>query len=383
MLCVDQMKVHVISYCNAAAEVVCALGGLCIQHAQGPVATDLSKSTLQAANLFASTSMSGQQLDCLLCMPWKQASPAVSHPTLQHSPVPARSQAKISSLLIQSASTVLGFPELTPAGFSSRQGSSGVVHTALQDSSSLVQAAAAAVLPVLVANAAEAVKGSTRGRPSVGIRLLQKGLDSLSGLLHHEGAESSLVKTPLAFAVGGLVSMQAIIDHRTMALCKTAQSLVMTYQNSNGSRRSSSSNASSGASTTRNERDFFCNNSISGLDCWPLDQRNYKELPVTAHGGALVPLKALRTFTDALLFCKEAEPKQSSHGLHKVPQNAVRLSAIKTVLALCNANQFSGSRPVQLALNVLQKYPLLVLTVQAIRRCCNGSFTRLNKLASD
>ncbi|KAL0029509.1 hypothetical protein WJX79_000191 [Trebouxia sp. C0005] len=57
---------------------------------------------------------------------------------------------------------------------------------------------------------------------------------------------------------------------------------------------------------------------ISGLCFLHSTKRNYHELPVTGHGGAAVPLKALKAFTDALLFGKQPEAMQGSHpGLHK------------------------------------------------------------------
>ena len=294
----------------ATAEAVCAISGLCILHSTKSHQADPSQAQMVAASLFATTRLSSQQLDSLLCMPWQKASDAATHPASQHRTAPARSPAKIATLLIQAASKTLNHPDLTSAEFGSKQGSSGLLHKALLDPDSSVQAAAAAVLPIIVANTAEAAKGNARGQPTVGIRLLQKGLDCLLGLLYHEAAQTGPVKTAVAFAVSGCVSMQAIVEHRPFALCKAAQSLLLVQQNkSNGSRVSSTPNEGGSASL----------DGISSLDCWPVAMHNYHELYVSGHGGAAVPLKALKAFTDALLFGKQPEAMQGSHqGLHKV-----------------------------------------------------------------
>ncbi len=325
---IDCTYSNTIAYVNA--EAVSAMSGLCIQHSTNSHQADPSQAQMVAASLFATTRLSSQQLDSLLCMPWQKASDAATHPASQHRTAPARSPAKIATLLIQAASISLNHPDLTSADFGSKQGSSGLLHKALQDPDSSVQAAAAAVLPVIVANTAEAAKGSARGQPTVGIRLLQKGLDCLLGFLHHEAAQTGPVKTAVAFAVSGCVSMQAIVEHRPFALCKAAQGLLLIQQNkSSGSRVSST--ASEGGSANLD--------GISSLDCWPVDRRNYHELPVTGHIGAAVPLKALKAFTDALLFSKQPEVMQGSHqGLHKVstaicasPGRASRHTAIMCV----------------------------------------------------
>ncbi len=307
-LLIDYTYPNTIAY--ATAEAVCAISGLCILHSTKSHQADPAQAQMVAASLFATTRLSSQQLDSLLCMPWQTAADAATQPASQQRAAPARSPAKIATLLIQAASITLNHPDLTLADFGSKQGSSGLLHKALQDPDSSVQAAAAAVLPVIVANTAEAAKGSARGQPTVGIRLLQKGLDCLLGLLHHEAAQTGLVKTAVAFAVSGCVSMQAIVEHRPFALCKAAQSLLLVQQNkSNGSRISSAPNEGGSANL----------DGISSLDCWPVTRRNYHELPVTGHGGAAVPLKALKAFTDALLFGKQPEVLQGSHqGLHKV-----------------------------------------------------------------
>lgn len=271
---------------------------------------------MKAAGIFASTGLSPQDLDSLLCMPWQKASDAASQHTPQHGSAASRSLAKINALFLQAASTVLGLAEVTATDFSSKQGDSGLMQKALQDPDRSVQAAAAVVLPVIVANTAEAAKGTARGQPIVGIRLLQKGSDSLSGLLQHPAAESALVKTSLAFAVSSMVSMQAIVEHRPVALCKAAQGLSLICQRSN---RGSSSKTGSDAGSEMGLNDT---GSISGLDCWPIDQRAYSQLTVTGHGGAFVPLKALKRFTDALLFNAAADATQSGYqGLHKVVLN--------------------------------------------------------------
>jgi len=307
-LLIDYTYPNTIAY--ATAEAVCAISGLCILHSTKSHQADPAQAQMVAASLFATTRLSSQQLDSLLCMPWQTAADAATQPASQQRAAPARSPAKIATLLIQAASITLNHPDLTLADFGSKQGSSGLLHKALQDPDSSVQAAAAAVLPVIVANTAEAAKGSARGQPTVGIRLLQKGLDCLLGLLHHEAAQTGPVKTAVAFAVSGCVSMQAIVEHRPFALCKAAQGLLLVQQNkSSGSRINS----------TASERASADLDGISSLDCWPVARRNYHELPVTGHGGAAVPLKALKAFTDALLFGKQPEAMQGSHqGLHKV-----------------------------------------------------------------
>ena len=307
-LLIDCTYPNTIAY--ATAEAVCAISGLCFLHSTKSHQADPSQAQMVTASLFATTCLSTQQLDSLLCMPWQKASDAATQPASQHRAAPARSPAKIATLLIQAASITLDHPDLTSAHFGSKQGSSGLLHKALQDPDSSVQAAAAAVLPVIVANTAEAAKGSARGQPTVGIRLLQKGLDCLLGLLHQEVAQIGPVKTAVAFAVSGCVSMQAIVEHRPFALCKAAQSLLLNQQNKSNSSRSSS---------TANEGESSNFDGISSLDCWPVARRNYYELPVTGHGGAAVPLKALKAFTDALLFGKQPEGMQDRHqGLHKV-----------------------------------------------------------------
>ncbi len=300
----------------ATAEAVCAISGLCFLHSTKSHQADPSQAQMVAASLFATTRLSSQQLGSLLCMPWQKASDAATQPASQHRTAPARSPAKIATLLIQAASITLNHSDLTSADFGSKQGSSGLLHKALQDPDSSVQAAAAAVLPVIVANTAEAAKGSARGQPSVGIRLLQKGLDCLLGLLHHEAAQTGPVKTAVAFAVGGYVSMQAIVEHRPFALCKAAQSLLLVQQNkSSGSRINSTTNEGGSANL----------DGISSLDCWPVARHNYHELHMLGHGGAAVPLKALKAFTDALLFGKQPEAMQGSHqGPHKVLQRCVQ-----------------------------------------------------------
>ncbi|KAL0053239.1 hypothetical protein WJX82_003001 [Trebouxia sp. C0006] len=67
--------------------------------------------------------------------------------------------------------------------------------------------------------------------------------------------------------------------------------------------------------------------------------RNYHELPVTGHGGAAVPLKALKAFTDALLFGKQPEVLQGSHlGLHK----EIMLQALLTRAETATPEQAEG-----------------------------------------
>lgn len=296
----------------AAAEAVSAFSGLCIQLARGLHTTDAPQpqAHAKAASVFASTSLSCQQLKCLLEMPWQKAASTAIPFASQSSTAPGSSQAKIATLLIQATAAVLGFAELSSADFSSKQDNSGFLHRALLDSDNSVQAAAALVLPVIVANTAEAAKGSARGQPSVGIRLLEKGMDCLSALLHGEAAQTGLIRTAVASGFAGFVSMQAVVEHRLFALCKAAQGLMMVLQTSNDSRISSSSSDGRVAQ----------HDCISGLDCWLTERRQYHELRVTGHGGATVPLKALKGFADALLFSKEGEAGQdrSHQDFHKV-----------------------------------------------------------------
>lgn len=295
---------------DAAAEAVSAFSGLCIQLARGLQTHHAPQAHAKAASMFASTSLSCQQFKCLLELPWQKAASTPIPFASQSSTAPGCFQAKIATLLIRASAAVLGYPELSSADFSSKQDISGFLHRALLDSDSSVQAAAAFVLPVIVANTAEAAKGNARGQPSVGIRLLEKGLDCLSGLLHGEAAQTGLIRTAVAFGFAGFVSMQAVVEHRLFALCKAAQGLVMAVQKSNNSRISGSS---SDGKVTQHD-------GISGLDCWPTDRRQYHELRVTGHGGATVPLKALKGFTDALLFSKQGEAgsDRSHQDFHKV-----------------------------------------------------------------
>ena len=295
---------------HAAAEAVSAFSGLCVQLARGLHTNDASQAHAKAASVFASTSLSCQQFKCLLELPWQKAASTAIPSASQSSTAPGCSQAKIATLLIQASAAVHGFPELSSADFSSKQDNSGFLHRALLDSDNSVQAAAALMLPVIVANTAEAAKGNARGQPSVGIRLLEKGLDCLSGLMHGEAAQTGLIRTAVAFGFAGFVSMQAVVEHRLFALCKAAQGLMMVLQKNNDSRISSSS---SDGRVTQHD-------GISGLECWPTDRLKYHELRVTGHGGATVPLKALKGFTDALLFSKEGEAGQdrSHQDFHKV-----------------------------------------------------------------
>ena len=304
-----------LNYSLAAAEVLAACGGICTDSAMTSTTGDASQTPSVAANLFASTDVTSQNLEALLCMPWQKPSTTSTplHPA-QSSADNAQTQAKISALLLQAAAPILGLHELTSSDLNSKQGSSALVHKALQDSDASVQAAAILLLPVIVANTAEAAKGSARGQPTVGIRLLQKGLDCLSDLVHQGGSTSGAVKLALAHALGGFVSMQAVAEHRAVALCKAAEALQVIRQSG-----SKSSTGKDSRTSGKSANGPFSSSGQSGLHCWPVLKQNLQELPVTGHSGALVPVKAIRGFADALLSGGHDSPQ----GLEKVLHNAM------------------------------------------------------------
>lgn len=273
---------------------------------------DAAQTLSLAATLFGTAGVTSQDLDTLLCMPWQDWPPTTSTPTPPAAQShPAQSQAKTSALLLQAAAPLLGLPELTSSDLSSKQGSASLIHKALQDSDAAVQAAATVLLPVILANTAEAAKG--KGQATVGVRLLQKGLDCLSGVLNPQGGPpSGPLQLALAHALGGFVSMQAVVEHRAVALCQASTALLELHQsgsatskNDTGKGGRSSGDLASGPSGT---------GGLSGLHCWPVLKQRVQELGVTGHGGAAVPVKAVRSFADALL-----SPEQDGlRGLGKV-----------------------------------------------------------------
>lgn len=297
---------------------------------------DAAPTSSVAATLFASADVTSHQLEVLLCLPWhtppsttsttqgeppaRQSTTQGDHPAVQSTTVPQLSQAKVNALLLLAAAPLLGHSDLSSSDVSSKQGSFGLFHKALQDSDASVQAAATVLLPVVVANAAEAGKGSARGHPTVGVRLLQKGLDALSGVLssHQEGAlpPSGVVQLALAHALGGFVGMQVVVEHRAVALCKAAEALLVLRQcESTASKNSTGSDSST---TSLGEGGWLSRGGLSGLHCWPVPRQGLQELGVTGHAGAALPVKAIRSFADALL-----SPEQDGiKGLGKVPHVA-------------------------------------------------------------
>lgn len=278
-----------------------------------PLTADTPQTPAVAASMFASTDVTSQHLEALLCMPWDILSTTSPTQASAHSSASndAQLQAKFGALLLQAAAPILGLHDLASSDQTNKQGSSGLIHKALQDSDASVQAAAIVLLPVMVANTAEAAKGSARGQPAVGIRLLQKGLDCLSDLLHQGASTPSVVKVALAHALGGFVSMQAVAEHRATALCKASEALLVICQTG---RTTTGKDSGSSSSKPANGPFSF----LSGLHCWPVLKQNLQALPVTAHGGASVPTKAIRSFADALLSPGHDGPR----GLEKVPHVA-------------------------------------------------------------
>ena len=276
--------------------MLAACGGICTDHAMPPLTADTPQAPAVAASMFSSTGVTSQHLEALLCMPWKQPStPSPPQQSAQTSTASdAQSQAKISALLLQAAAPTLGLYDLSSSDLNSKRGSSGLIHKALQESDASVQAAAIVLLPVMVANTAEAAKGSARGQATVGIRLLQKGLDCLSSFLHHEDSILGVVKLALAHALGSFVSMQAVTEHRAIALCKASEALLVIC-------RSGRTTTGKDSSTSSGKPAGGPFSFLSGLHCWPVLRQNLQALPVTGHGGASVPVKAIRSFADVLL----------------------------------------------------------------------------------
>lgn len=286
-------------------------------HAQSTGTTDTSQTGSVAASMFLSSDVTSQQLEALLCMPWQKLPAASQDPVLQQRTAAVLTQGKINALLIQAASPLLGLSEMASTDFSSKQGSSALVNKALQDSDASVQAAAVVLLPVIVANTAEAAKGSARGQPTVGIRLLQKGLDCLLSLVPQTGSRPGIVNVALAHATDGFVNMQAVVEHKPLALCKAAAALMLFCQ-SDG-RISKQSHDRDVKNVHSPSHRFSGNCHVVGLNCWSDHRQSLKELPVTSHGGASVPLKAIRSLADALLFSEEPDLQHNGHqSLQKV-----------------------------------------------------------------
>ena len=275
-----------------------------------PLTSDNPQTPPAAASMFASTDVTSQNLEALLCMAWQQPSTTAPTQPSAHSSTAdaAQLQAKISALVLQAAAPILGVHDLTSSELSSKQGSSGLIHKALQDSDASLQAAAIVLLPVVVANTAEAAKGSARGQPIVGIRLLQKGLDCLSDVMQQGSSAPGIVKVALAHALGGFVSMQAVSEHRATALCKASEALFVICQSG---RTTTGKDSSTSSGKPANGPFSF----LFGLQCWPVLKQNLQALPVTGHGGASVPVKAIRSFADVLL----SQGHEGPRCLEKVP----------------------------------------------------------------
>ena len=278
-----------------------------------PLTVDTPQTPALAASMFASTDVTSEHLEALLCMPWQQHSTiSPMQPSAQSSAATdARLQAKINALLLRAAAPVLGLHDLTSSDLNSKQGSSGLIHKALQDADASVQAAAVVLLPVLVANTAEAAKGSARGQQTVGTRLLQKGMDCLSGLIQQGDSTSSVTRVALAHALGGFVSMSAVSEHRATALCKATEALLVFCQSG---RTSTGRDSSTSSGKPANGPFSF----LSGLRCWPTLKQDLQALPVAGHGGASVTAIAVRSFADVLLSPGHDAPR----GLDKVPHLA-------------------------------------------------------------
>ena len=285
------------------AEVVAAFAGTCV--AQAMAAADDREQCLLAAQLFASSKLSSAQMQALVSMPWLGSSLASGssqlfassqHTTSSQLQAATLNRAKVDALLIQTACPVLGFPDLASSDFSSKLGSHGVIHKALQHPQASVQAAAAVLLPMTIANTARAAQTSSRGYAIVGIRLLQKGLDTLLSVLGTDSQSSKTshakVKAAAAFAMGSFVSMQHVIEHRLPALSLAVKHLLFLSPNKGsaqfGADAASDSNAASGA----------CN----GLLCWPpCPVDKLSDLPTISRGGAVIPDKVLHTLTKILM----------------------------------------------------------------------------------
>ena len=311
---------------SICAEVLAAFGGACVTHAMSTGITDTSQVGAAAASMFGSSDLTSQQLEVLLCMPWRKLPAASQDPVLQKSAA-ALTQGKINALLIQAASPLLGLSDMASADFGSKQGSSALVHQALQDSDASVQAAAVVLLPVIVANTAKAAKGSARGQPTVGIRLLQKGLDCLLGLVHQNGSLPGMVNVALAHAADSFVDMQSVVEHKPVALCKAAAALMLFCQCE--SKISKSSRDQNGESTHGSSHGG--SSSVLGLNCWPDQRQSLKELPATSHGSAIVPLKTIKGLVDALLFSEQ--PDMQHDGLLKV--GLAQSTALQLVQSNC------------------------------------------------
>lgn len=281
--------------------MVTAFAGTCT--AQATAAGDERNQSLAAARLFGSCQATGAQFQKLVSMPWLHSSTtsgaaqlfAASQLTSSNQPQTAVSnQAKVNALLLQAALPLLGFPELASADFSGKQGLQGNFHRALQHSQATVQAAAVALLPLVMANSATASQTASRGHATVGSRLLQKGLDTLTGEIDvdsHSNKATSKIKLASAFALQSLVSMQHVMEHRLTALLLVVKYLLYLSPGKGSSQPSSDSTASSQTAA-------LCD----GLLYWPpCPIARLTQLSVKGHGGATVPEKAIQKLTAVLL----------------------------------------------------------------------------------
>lgn len=281
---------------GTCAEVVVAFAGACVHQATQ------SKDGNQTPSL-TSSKVTSQQLKALISMPWagsaasagpSQLFASSQRPGSSQNQTSATTQAQVSALLILAAAPVLGFPGLASTDFSSKAMPHGMVHKALQRPQASVQAAATILLPVIIANTAEAAQSSARGQATVGIRLLQKGLDCLAGLASAEGQSKEAgakIRAGVGFALEGFVSMQHVMEHRLPALCQAVKGLLYSCRG----RRQQLPPGSAG----ENSADGGCEH--ASLLCWPpVVFEKLSQLPVKGRGGAAVPDKALQALTTAL-----------------------------------------------------------------------------------
>lgn len=295
------------------AGLVVAFAGACV--AQAMHAGDDKEQCVLAVKLFASSNISSTQLTTLVSMPWL-GSPsgstqlfAASQQTTPSQPQTAvLNQARIDSQLLQAAAPVLGFPELASADFSNKQGPHGIVHKALQAPQASVQAAAAVLLPLNVANTAKAAQASSRGHATVGIRLLQKSLDCLLSIVGADSQRSSRtgtnakIKSGVAFALEGFVSLQHVVEHRLVALSLAAKHLLFLSP-------CKGTQFDADAASDSNLASAACN----GLLCWPpWPVEKLTQLPVTGHGGAAVSDKVLQSLVKVFMSDNAAAHQQVS-----------------------------------------------------------------------
>lgn len=282
--------------------LVTAFAGTCI--AQATAMAEEKQESVTASKYFASCKSTSSQLQCLISRPWLGSSASSASAQLfassqqTHASQPQTAvlnQAKVNALLLQAALPVLGFPELASPDFGSKQGLQGNFHKALHHDQATVQAAAAVLLPVIMANTATAAQTSSRGHATIGSRLLQKGLDSLLATLSTDShgkkaACHASIKSAAPFALQSLVSMQHVIEHRLPALSLAVKHLLF-------------------LSPSKGSNHFVCEDAADskttdlcvGLLCWPpcpvakLSQLSFK------HGGAVAPEKAIQSLAEILV----------------------------------------------------------------------------------